>query len=101
MAAGLLARNRWRLSVLLAGILFAAGRSTAASWLRAVGGSDDCQDYFCILAPPPTQGRFGRQASRHSRATTQLPCSMRTTPHPSMLGGEIEIGGQILDRPRQ
>ena len=41
LAAGLHARNRWRLPVLLAGILFAAGRRTVSSWLRAAGVSDD------------------------------------------------------------
>ena len=44
-AAGLHARNRWRLPVLLAGILFANGRRTVTSWLRAAGVSDDFDDY--------------------------------------------------------
>ncbi len=41
LAAGLHARNRWRLPVLLLGILFASGRRTVTSWLRAAGVSDD------------------------------------------------------------
>ena len=41
LAAGLHARNRWRLPVLLVGILFASGRRTVTTWLRAAGVSDD------------------------------------------------------------
>jgi hypothetical protein len=48
LAAGLHARNRWRLPVLLVGILFAHGRRTVTTWLRAV--SDDFQDYYYFLA---------------------------------------------------
>ena len=51
LAAGLHARNRWRLPVLLTGILFAVGLRTVTSWLRAVGVSDDFQDYYYFLAP--------------------------------------------------
>jgi DDE superfamily endonuclease len=50
LAAGLHARNRWRLPVLLAGILFASGRRTVTTWLRAAGVSDDYQDYYYFLA---------------------------------------------------
>ena len=46
LAAGLHARNRWRLAVLLLGILFAGGRRTVTTWLRAAGVSDDFQDYY-------------------------------------------------------
>ena len=51
LAAGLHARNRWRLPVLLTGILFAVGLHTVTSWLRAVGVSDNYQDYYYFLAP--------------------------------------------------
>ncbi len=51
LAAGLHARNRWRLPVLLMGILFANGRRTVTSWLRAAGVSDDFQDYYYFLEP--------------------------------------------------
>ena len=37
LSVGLHARNRWRLPVLMLGILFASGRRTVTSWLRAVG----------------------------------------------------------------
>jgi hypothetical protein len=50
LAAGLDARNRWRLPVLLTGILFASGRRTVTTWLRAAGVSDDYQDYYYFLA---------------------------------------------------
>ena len=50
LAAGLHARNRWRLPVLLIGILFASGRRTVTTWLRAAGVSDDFQDYFYFLS---------------------------------------------------
>jgi hypothetical protein len=50
LAAGLHARNRWRLPVLLAGILFAHGRRTVTTWLRAAGVSPDFQDYYYFLA---------------------------------------------------
>lgn len=50
LAAGLHARNRWRLPVLLTGILFAHGRRTVTTWLRAAGVSDDYQDYYYFLA---------------------------------------------------
>ena len=50
LAVGLHARNRWRLPVLLVGILFASGRRTVTTWLRAAGVSDDYQGYFYFLA---------------------------------------------------
>lgn len=51
LSAGLHARNRWRLPVLLLGILFATGRRTVSTWLRAAGVSDDYQDYYYFLQP--------------------------------------------------
>ena len=50
LAAGLHARNRWRLPLLLLGILFAQGRRTVTTWLRVAGISDDYQDYYYFLA---------------------------------------------------
>ena len=46
LAAGLHGRNRWRLPGLMVGILFAHGRRTVTTWLRAAGVSPDYQDYF-------------------------------------------------------
>jgi len=49
LSAGLHATNRWRLPVLMTGILFANGRRTVTTWLRAAGVSDDYQDYYYFL----------------------------------------------------
>ena len=49
ISSGLHARNRWRLPVLLTGMLFAGGRRTVTTWLRAAGVSDDYQDYYYFL----------------------------------------------------
>ena len=46
LGAGLHGRCRWRLPILFFGILFATGRRTAASWLRAAGVTHDFQDYY-------------------------------------------------------
>ena len=51
LAAGLHARNRWRLPVLLIGMLLAGGRRTVTTWLRAAGVSDDFADYYYLLVP--------------------------------------------------
>jgi hypothetical protein len=50
LAAGLHGRCRWRLSILLGGILFAQGRRTVASWLRAAGISADFSAYYYFIA---------------------------------------------------
>ena len=57
LAAGLHARNRWRLSVVLLGIIFARGRRTVTTWLRAVGIQHDFADYYYFLQP------LGRKAN--------------------------------------
>jgi len=51
LAAGLHGRNRWRLSVIIMGIVFASGRRTVTTWLRAVGVTDDFSDYYYFLQP--------------------------------------------------
>ena len=43
-------RTRWRLPVVLLGLLFARGRRTVTSWLRAQGIAADYDDYFYFLA---------------------------------------------------
>ena len=72
LAAGLDARYRWRLPVLLVGILFARGRRTVTTWLRAAGISDDFADYYYFLEPV---GRKGE-----SIATRLLVLVLRTLP---------------------
>jgi hypothetical protein len=49
LAAGLHGRCRWRLPLLLSGILFATGRRTVSSWLRAAGVSADYQEYYYFI----------------------------------------------------
>jgi hypothetical protein len=44
-------RNRWRLSWILLGMVFARGRRTVTTWLRAVGIQDDFADYYYFLQP--------------------------------------------------
>jgi hypothetical protein len=50
LAAGLHARNRWRLAFIILGMVFANGRRTVTSWLRAAGITDDFDDYYYFLA---------------------------------------------------
>ena len=77
LAAGLHARNRWRLPVLLAGILLASGRRTVTTWLRAAGVSDDFQDYYYFLTC------VGRKSE--SIATQLVALLLRTLPLPKRL----------------
>ncbi len=77
LAAGLHARNRWRLPVLLVGILFAHGRRTVTTWLRAAGVSDDFQDYYYFLAALGCKTK--------SVATQLLLLVLRTLPLPDRL----------------
>lgn len=51
LAAGLHGRSRWRLSLILLGMVFARGRRTVTTWLRAVGIKDDFADYYYFLQP--------------------------------------------------
>jgi hypothetical protein len=51
LAAGLHGRNRWRLSLLIMGIIFAAGRRTVTTWLRAAGIHEDYAAYYYFLQP--------------------------------------------------
>ena len=82
LAAGLHARNRWRLPLLLLGILFAQGRRTVTTWLRAPGVSDDYQDYYYFLAA------LGRKIK--PVATQLLGLVLRVLPLPDRLVGVID-----------
>lgn len=82
LAAGLDARNRWRLPVLLVGILFAQGRRTVTTWLRAVGVSDDFADYYYFLSS------IGRKSE--SVATQLVVLVLRTLPLPERLLAVID-----------
>lgn len=50
LAAGLHGRNRWRLNILLIGLLFAGGRRTVTSWLRAAGIDEGWSNYYYFLS---------------------------------------------------
>lgn len=82
LAAGLHARNRWRLPVLFVGMLFAGGRRTVTTWLRAVGISTDFADYFYFLAP------LGRKSE--TVATRLLALVLKTLSLPDRLLGVID-----------
>jgi hypothetical protein len=51
LAAGLHGRNQWRLSLVIMGIIFARGRRTVTTWLRAVGIRDNYANYYYFLRP--------------------------------------------------
>src|SRR5262245_4430545 len=55
MAFTLDARVQGRLLALLTGVLFARGRRTVSSWLRAAGLQDDYKNYYYFL------GSLGRK----------------------------------------
>lgn len=82
LSAGLHARNRWRLPVLLVGMLFAGGRRTVTTWLRAAGVGDDYQDYYYGLAS------LGRKTE--SVATQLLTLVVRTLPLPERVLAVID-----------
>ena len=82
LSAGLHARNRWRLPVLLAGILLARGRRTVTTWLRAAGVSDDFDDYYYFLAA------VGRKSE--SVATRLLILILQILPSPERLLAVID-----------
>jgi hypothetical protein len=60
LSAGLHARNRWRLTLVIMGIVFARGRRTVTSWLRAAGITDTFASYYYFLQPV---GRKAKQIS--------------------------------------
>ena len=77
LAAVLDARHRWRLPVLMAGMLFANGRRTVTTWLRAAGVSDDYADYYYFLSS------VGRKSE--SLATQLAGLVLRMLPLPERL----------------
>jgi hypothetical protein len=66
LASTLHARLAWRLTPLLTGLLFARGRRTAASWLRAAGIGRDFPAYYYFL------GRLGRYSRTIAGALLRL-----------------------------
>jgi len=57
LAAGLHGRNRWRLAVVMFGMLLAGGRRTVTSWLRAAAVGDHFSGYYYFI------GSVGRNTS--------------------------------------
>jgi hypothetical protein len=57
LAAGLHGRSRWRFSLILLGMVFARGRRTVTTWLRAAGIQHDFADYYYFLQPPGRKSR--------------------------------------------
>ncbi len=70
LAAGLHGQCRWRLPVLLVGMLFATGRRTVAAWLRAAGVGNDWKPHFFLHLCRGTQGRIARCPAAAARAGT-------------------------------
>ncbi len=58
LSYGLHGRNRWRLAVVLSGMLLAVGRRTVTAWLRAAGVSADYKAYYYLL------GSLGRKSEK-------------------------------------
>lgn len=50
LATGIHGRSRWRLPVVLLGMLFGGGRRTVTSWLRAAGVDDNFSNYYYFIA---------------------------------------------------
>ena len=92
LAAGLHATNRWRLPVLMSGMLFASGRRTVTTWLRAAGISTDYADYYYFLA---ALGRKGE-----SVAWRLLALVLRTVPLPDRLLAVIDDSPTKRDGPK-
>ena len=89
LAAVLDARHRWRLPVLLAGMLFACGRRTVTTWLRAAGVSDDYADYYYFLAS------VGRKSE--SLATQLAALVLRTLPSArAVVGRDRRLAHQAI-----
>jgi hypothetical protein len=50
LSGGLHGRCRWRLPILMLGMLLARGRRTVTSWLRAAGVDTDYKSYYYLIA---------------------------------------------------
>jgi hypothetical protein len=74
LSAGLNAKTKWMLPMLLAGMLFGRGRRTVASWLRAAGIRLGYEDYYYFLAS------LGRKTSVVAARVFQLVLANATLP---------------------
>ena len=67
-------RHAWRLGPLFVGALFAVGRRTVSSWLRAAGVSHDYEDFYYFLS---AVGRKGEEIAGSLLAIVRT----RVAPH--------------------
>ncbi len=93
MAAGLDARHRWRLPVLLGGVLFARGRRTVTTWLRAAGIASEFADYYYFLYS------LGRKSEAVAYHLLLLVCALCRCPsgcwRPSTIRRRSRYGPQV------
>lgn len=82
LAAGLHGRCRWRLGVVVMGLLFAGGRRTVTSWLRAAGVGRRFTEYYYFVSA------VGRRAERVGEQLLVL--VLRTLPLPERLLAVID-----------
>jgi hypothetical protein len=61
LAAGLHGRSRWRLPLLMIGLVLGSGRRVVAAWIRAAGLQGDYRDYYYFLQ---TVGRYWQELGR-------------------------------------
>ncbi len=95
LSAGLHARNRWRLPVLLLGILFAMGRRTVSVWLRAL---ESDEPFFDSSTATATRSRT---PARRSASHTGRPPGSGTTPLPASaisLGSKLTVRDEAVDQ---
>ena len=76
LSAGLHGRNSWRLGVLLSGVLFALGRRTVSTWLRAAGVSlEDRRDLMGHKGPDITTHYSAAEIGRLFAAANRIETS--------------------------
>jgi hypothetical protein len=61
LMAGLHGRSRWRLPLVMSGLIFGQGRRVVAAWIRAAGLQGDYRDYYYFLQ---TVGRGWQELGR-------------------------------------
>jgi hypothetical protein len=76
LAGSLHQRLAWRLNIMVAGLLFATGRRTVASWLRAAQVGKDYKAYYYFL------GAVGRKCEWIGRRLLWLVCKRLSSQRP-------------------
>lgn len=93
IAAGLHGRSRWRLSLILMGMVFASGRRTVTSWLRAAGIHDDSVEAAASTCNR-SRANLRRMASRRSLLRT-VPLGQQRSSH---LRCQRDVGEGVTPR---